>query len=70
MTMLLSGRGDREYFNGATVKGDSLVHLGILATRATACGKAFENFMLTYSDITIDCPDCVAEVERRKANAT
>ena len=66
MTMLLSGRGDREYFNGATVEGDSLIHLGILATRATACGKTFKNFMLTSSDVTVNCTECVAEVDRRQ----
>ncbi len=64
--MILSGRGNRESFNGASVEGDSFIHLGILTTRSTACGKLFKDFMLTSSDVTIDCVDCVAEVEKRQ----
>ena len=66
MTIVLSGSTDREYFNGASVEEDSLVHLGILVTRSTACGKPFKDFMLTYSNVTINCPSCLAEVDRRQ----
>jgi len=63
--VVLKGRGGREFQNGATCEGDNYIHLGFLEGSQTACGKAWKNFMLTYSDVEIDCPDCIKELKRR-----
>lgn len=52
-------------YNGATVKDDHHVHLGIRALRSTACELAIENFMLTNREVEINCLDCVKELVRK-----
>ena len=56
----LTGRGNnRDTYNGATVEGDDNIHLGILTNRETACKKPFKEFFATYSDVDINCKDCI-----------
>lgn len=63
--VVLQGRGGREFQNGANCKDDDHVHLGFLEGQMTACGRMWEHFMLTYSDVEIDCPDCIKELKKR-----
>ena len=55
----LKGRGGREYKNGATRKQDDYMHLSVDIGNTTVCGHVVDSFLLTYSDVDIDCPDCV-----------
>ena len=66
--VLLQGKGDREVYNGATVKGDTHTHLGLSSEQVTVCGRAIDKFFLTYDDVEIDCPECIAELKRRGGN--
>lgn len=63
--VVLKGRGGREYQNGAMVKNDDKVHLSVDIGKTTICGKIPETFLLTYADVEINCPDCIAEIVRR-----
>lgn len=40
------------------------VHIGQLFTRRTACGRPMGDTILSR-DITVTCPDCVAEIKYR-----
>lgn len=63
--VILKGRGERDIYNGATVKGDKFMHLGFILEKKTACGEFYESFLATYSDVEIDCPKCIAEIKKR-----
>jgi hypothetical protein len=63
--VMLKGSGGRDRYNGATVKGDTFMHLGIVgAETATACKKGIENFLLTHADVKITCPSCIKVLKR------
>ena len=40
------------------------MHLGGLFVRKTVCGKELGNILMSR-DVTITCPDCIAEIEYR-----
>lgn len=63
----LIGRGERDRYNGATVRGDDYVHLGLLLEGRTACDKAIDKAFITYSDVKINCPECIKDVKERIA---
>ena len=63
--VLLSGRGGREDQNGATVKSDDKIHLSVDMGKTTICGSAVDKFMLTYSDVEIDCPQCIKRLKAK-----
>ncbi len=58
----LKGRGGREYQNGATVKDNEFMHLSVDGGQATICNKIPDQFLLTYSDVDITCPECVKKL--------
>ena len=66
----ISGRGEREVYNGAHVKDSSYIHLGFGAfhpqSGQTACGVSWDKFMVSYSLVEINCPDCIKAVKGRK----
>ncbi|GEM_PF-6185397 len=64
--VVLKGRGQRDIHNGATVEGDSLMHLGHSLEQRTTCGKSIKEFLLTNSDVEIDCPDCIKTLKKGK----
>lgn len=43
-------------------------HLGRLFDRITSCGRPADEFMAFARDVTVDCPDCVAEITYRSKN--
>jgi len=59
----LQGRGQRELYNGASAIFDSYMHLGISVFMRTICGKCVSNFLVTYADVEIDCPECIAAMK-------
>lgn len=61
----LSGRGERDKYNGATVKDDNYVHLGLLLESRTACNRAIDKVFLTDSEVKINCPECIRDVKER-----
>lgn len=64
--VVLQGRGGRESTNGASVKGDDkFVHLSVDMGRITICKQAVENFMLTYADVDITCPECIENLKKQ-----
>lgn len=63
--VVLKGRGDRDKYNGATCQGDKFIHLGLLLENATACGKAIDQFFLTYDEVEIDCLDCIKALKKK-----
>lgn len=63
----LSGQGERDRYNGATVKDDNYVHLGLLLESRTACSKAIDKAFITYGDVKINCPECIRDVKERIA---
>lgn len=46
---------------------DEHIHLGMLFKRVTACGKDMGEILLA-DEVTINCPDCVTEINHRKAH--
>jgi len=59
----ISGRGQRDQFNGALVIDDEAMHLGIIKPMEgseTACHQPIKQFLLTTSDVDVTCPQCVA----------
>lgn len=53
---------------GCTSGQDSkLIHFGFAFIRLTACGQPTGDILLS-SDITVDCPECVAEINHRAKN--
>ncbi|GAI21291.1 unnamed protein product [marine sediment metagenome] len=63
--IILKGRGERDRYNGATVKDDNYVHLGLLLESRTACNKAIDKALLTDGDVEINCPECIKDVKKR-----
>jgi len=65
--VVLKGKGQRDIYNGATVKDDIHMHLGLLLEGETACGKSIDQALMTYSAVEIDCLECIAKLtsERR-----
>jgi len=61
----LRGQGERDRYNGATVKDDNYVHLGLLLEGRTVCNKAIDVAFMTHSDVEINCPECIKEVKAR-----
>ncbi len=45
-------------------KDNDFIHLGFLFARVTACGQPTGDILL-QSDITVTCPECVAETRYR-----
>lgn len=62
----ITGRGGRDTVNGAKVEGNKKMHLGSLPDGHTACGRPFTGFLTTYSDVKIDCPDCIKKMVKLK----
>lgn len=62
--VVLKGRDNREYINGATVRGDNFVHLARLG-EVTECGATYDLFMSTYADVEIDCPACIKAIKEK-----
>ena len=58
----LKGRGGRDLQNGATVEGDTLMHLSVDAGQTVVCGLTVESFVVTYADVDIDCAFCIAKI--------
>jgi len=58
----LKGRGCRDSQNGATSTKDKFTHLSVDCGQSLICGGASDSFMLTYADVDIDCPKCVAKL--------
>ena len=57
---ILKGRGGRETINGATREEDEFMHLSSDIGQTTLCGHTPDGFLMTYSDVEITCPECVA----------
>lgn len=55
----LSGKGGRDYQNGATAVGDEFMHLSVDVGSSLICGDMPKAFLLTYSDVDITCPKCI-----------
>lgn len=66
--VILKGKGERDRYNGATAKGDNYVHLGLLLEGRTACNKAIDKAFMTYSDVEINCPECIRGIKEKIAN--
>lgn len=49
---------------GCFVTGDSHTHLGTPFIKRTVCGKLMGD-IITSRDVTVDCPDCIAETRYR-----
>lgn len=62
--VVLQGRGGRESTNGATVKGNDFTHLSVDTGQMTICKQVVENFLLTYSDVDITCPECIEDLKK------
>ena len=60
----IAGGGGREYFDGAICKGDTYIHIGYPFPNITECGKSIQEFMLTYADVEITCPDCIKKARK------
>ena len=54
--MSISIKGS-DTINGATSTDDEFTHVGSIHD-GLLCSKPMDNFMLTYSEISIDCPEC------------
>ena len=61
---IIKGRGGRDQVNGATCKGDKFMHLGEVSGE-TACKKGWDNFLMTYDEVEITCPDCIKSIMER-----
>ncbi len=59
---VLKGRGGRECTNGATVSTDNCMHLSVDMGATTLCGKTPDGFLMTYADVEITCPSCIAKI--------
>ncbi|KKN11505.1 hypothetical protein LCGC14_1025730 [marine sediment metagenome] len=64
--VVLKGRGGRDTQNGAIVAGDEKMHLSVDAGQSTVCGKVTREYLLTYADVSIDCPECIAAIKARR----
>lgn len=58
----LKGRGGRDTQNGSTVKSDKFMHLSVDIGASTICGRIPDSFLMTYSDVDIDCPECIKKL--------
>lgn len=67
--VVLRGRGGRDTQNGATCKNDEYMHLSVNCGESTICGKGVESFLLTYSDLDINCPKCVKRLVKGGSDA-
>jgi len=63
-TVTIENLPDLSSILGCFTKTDDFTHLGALFVRRTACGKPMGDTILSR-DITINCPDCVAEIRYR-----
>lgn len=66
-TVEIKGLPDFSPILGCRSPGDDFTHLGALIIQRTACGKPTGD-MLLGRDVTVDCPECVAEIEYRSGN--
>lgn len=63
-TIEIKNLSDFSSILGCLAAGDNYIHLGALFVRRTACGKPMGDTILSR-DVTINCPDCVAETKYR-----
>jgi len=52
---------------GSYRKEDKFTHLGYVPLKLTSCGKRMGNIILR-KDVTVNCPECVAEMRQRSDN--
>lgn len=61
--VILRGAGGRDRTNGASVEEDDLMHLSRDIGRTTVCEKSVQDFLLTYADVKINCPECIKVIK-------
>ena len=51
-------------YNGATAYGDSFMHIGMsLSGGSLLCKGSLKEFLLTNSNVEIDCPKCIKKIK-------
>ena len=50
---------------GCSLEEDNFTHLGALFAGKTACGKPLSGSVIVSRSITVDCPECAAEIRYR-----
>ena len=51
--------------NGAFNGGDNRIHIGSLFSKKTFCGLFYHQFIISYAEFDVTCPECIEAWLRR-----